>query len=71
LGILQDFDLLLPVKSFNKKAKASEKNCEVPYSSEANKKEKLKLGVLGWKSNSIYVALTELMLIPDWDKIFF
>jgi hypothetical protein len=29
------------------------------------------LDVLGWKSNSIYVALTELMLIPDWDKILF
>jgi hypothetical protein len=53
-----------------KKAKASEKlHCEVPYSS-ANKKEKLKL-VFGLEINSIYVALTELMLIPDWDKILF
>jgi hypothetical protein len=24
-----------------------------------------------WAGNSIYVALTELMLIPDWDKILF
>jgi hypothetical protein len=49
------------VKSLIKRQKHL-KNCEVPYSSEANKKEKLKLDVLGWKSNSIYVALTELML---------
>ena len=35
-------------------AKASENlHCDVPYSSEANRKEKSKLGVFGWKSNSI------------------
>jgi hypothetical protein len=49
LGTTARFRFTPPaVKSFNKKAKASEKrHCEVPYSSEANKKEKLKLGVLG------------------------
>jgi hypothetical protein len=48
LGITARFRFDPPaVTSFNKKQKHL-KNCiEVPYSSEANKKEKSKLGVLG------------------------
>ena len=55
LGITAKFTLVPPaVTSFKRKAKASEKlHWEVPYSSEAKRKEKSKLGVLGWKSNSI------------------
>ena len=55
LGITARFTLVFPaVTSFNKNANASEKlHCDVPYSSDANRNEKLKSGVFGWKSNSI------------------
>ena len=54
-GITAKFTFVPPaVTSFKRKAKASEKlHWEVPYSSEAKRKEKSKLGVLGWKSNSM------------------
>jgi hypothetical protein len=52
-GTCKDFDLLSQLNLLIKEAKSM--HCEVPYSSEANKKEKLKL--VFWAGNQIRYTL--------------